>query len=514
MAFVSDILELVPREPLAFTVALGGFSLLLLVFFLGKFNSFLWSKKSELPPVPEVRGRLPLIGNLLQLKEKKPYKTFTQWAEQYGPVYSIRTGASTLVVLNTTEVAKEAMVTRYSSISSKKLSNALKVLTYNKCMVAMSDYDDFHKIIKKHILTSVLGANAQKQHRGHREAMMDNMSKQLNEHVNASPNQAVNFRDIFASELFGLSLKLALGEVVDAIFVEELGKTLTKDDLYKILVLDLMEGAIEVDWRDFFPYLKWIPNKSHEEKIRGIDFRRKAVMRALLDKQKKRIESGREVNCYIDYLFSSSELTEDQILMLLWETIVETSDTTLVTSEWAMYELARDKSRQERLYHELQNVCGHNKVTEEELSKLRYLGAVFHETLRRHSPVPIVPLRYVHEDTQLGGYHIPAGIEITVNIYGCNMDKNKWEDSSEWKPERFLDGSYDTTDLYKTMAFGAGKRVCTGSLQATLIACVAIGRFVQEFEWELSEGAEENVDTVGLTTHRLHPLHVKIKPRN
>lgn len=53
------------------------------------------------------------------------------------------------------------------------------------------------------------------------------------------------------------------------------------------------------------------------------------------------------VNCYIDYLLSEGkDLTEDQITMLLWETIIETSDTTLVTTEWAMYELAKDKNRQ------------------------------------------------------------------------------------------------------------------------------------------------------------------------
>lgn len=50
---------------------------------------------------------VPVIGNLLQLKEKKPYTTFTKWAKTYGPIYSIKAGASTLVVLNTTEVAKE-----------------------------------------------------------------------------------------------------------------------------------------------------------------------------------------------------------------------------------------------------------------------------------------------------------------------------------------------------------------------------------------------------------------------
>ena len=54
----------------------------------------------------EVPG-LPIIGNLLQLKEKKPHKIFTRWAEIYGPVYSIRTGASTVIVINSPETAKE-----------------------------------------------------------------------------------------------------------------------------------------------------------------------------------------------------------------------------------------------------------------------------------------------------------------------------------------------------------------------------------------------------------------------
>jgi hypothetical protein len=52
---------------------------------------------------------LPLIGNLHQLKEKKPHKTFAKWSETYGPIYTIKTGASSVVVLNETEVVKEVI---------------------------------------------------------------------------------------------------------------------------------------------------------------------------------------------------------------------------------------------------------------------------------------------------------------------------------------------------------------------------------------------------------------------
>lgn len=70
--------------------------------------------------------------------------------------------------------------------------------------------------------------------------------------------------------------------------------------------------------------------------------------------------------------------------------------------------------KQNRLYQDIQDICGYDRIAEEKLCQLPYLSAVFHETLRRHSPVPIVPLRYAHEDAQLGGYHIPAGSEVLL----------------------------------------------------------------------------------------------------
>ncbi|XXG48382.1 hypothetical protein AAC387_Pa02g2851 [Persea americana] len=469
------------------TVALG----IITPVFVGR----VFLNQKTLPNTPPAVPGLPLIGNLLQLKEKKPHQTFAKWAEAYGPIYSIKTGASTVVVLNSTELAKEAMVTRFSSISTRKLSKALTVLTSDKNMVAMSDYGDFHKMVKRYILTSVLGANAQKRNRSHRDTMIENTLSQLHAEVKHNPLEAVNLREIFKAELFRLALKQALGKDVESIYVEELGIKFSKQEIFNVLVIDPMMGAIEVDWRDFFPYLRWVPNRSMEMKVQQMAVRKAAVTKALIEEQKRRIASGENIDCYVDFLLSEGNtLTEEQLTMLVWEAIIETSDTTLVTTEWAMYELGKNPKCQDRLYREIQEICGNQKVTEEHLPQLPYLTAVFHETLRRHSPVPIIPLRYAHEDTQLGGYNIPSGSEIAINIYGCNMDRKEWPEPEKWKPERFLEGKKDM-DLFKTMAFGGGKRVCAGALQAMLISCTSIGRLVQEFQWRLDEGEEENVDT-------------------
>ncbi|MCL7043100.1 hypothetical protein MKW94_023285 [Papaver nudicaule] len=237
-------------------------------------------------------------------------------------------------------------------------------------------------------------------------------------------------------------------------------------------------------------------------------------MKTLIEEQKHRISLGEDINCYLDFLLSQeTTLTETQLMMLIWETIIEASDTTLVTTEWAMYELAKSSRYQDQLYDEIQKVCGNSKYTEEHFSELPYLSAVFHETLRRHSPVPVIPLRYAHEDTQLGGYDIPAGTEIAINIYGCNMDKKQWDSPEEWKPERFLDGKYDPW-IFTRRWHLEEERVCAGSLQALSLSCAAIARFIRDFKWRLKQGQEEDVSTVSLTTQKLNPVLAFITPRD
>ncbi|XP_052158349.1 ent-kaurene oxidase-like 3 [Oryza glaberrima] len=468
--------------------------------------------KNRRNPPPAVPG-LPIIGNLHQLKEKKPHQTFTKWAEIYGPIYTIRTGASSVVVLNSTEVAKEAMVAKFSSISTRKLSKALTVLSHDKSMVATSDSGDFHKMGKRYIMLSMLGTSAQKQFRDTRDMIINNMLSTFHQLVKDDPHAPLIFRDVFKDELFRLSMIQSLGEDVSSVYVDEFGRDISKEEIYNATVTDMMMCAIEVDWRDFFPYLSWVPNKSFETRVFTTESRRTAVMRALIKQQKERIVRGEARTCYLDFLLAENTLTDEQLMMLVWEALIEAADTTLVTTEWAMYELAKNPDKQERLYQEIREVCGDEAVTEEHLPWLPYLNAVFQETLRRHSPVPLIPPRFVNEDTKLAGYDVPAGTEMVINLYGCNMNKKEWESPEEWAPERFAGGRFKVADMYKTMAFGAGRRVCAGSLQATHIACAAIARFVQEFGWRLREGDEEKVDTVQLTAYKLHPLHVHLTPR-
>ena len=54
----------------------------------------------------------------------------------------------------------QAMVEKFSSISTRKLAKAVYILSRDKKMVAGSDSGEFHRNGKRHIMKSLLGSSA------------------------------------------------------------------------------------------------------------------------------------------------------------------------------------------------------------------------------------------------------------------------------------------------------------------------------------------------------------------
>ncbi len=59
----------------------------------------------KVPPGPT---SIPLIGNALSIDPKSPHTSLIQLAKKYGDIFSIKLGSERVVVLNSTEVIKEA----------------------------------------------------------------------------------------------------------------------------------------------------------------------------------------------------------------------------------------------------------------------------------------------------------------------------------------------------------------------------------------------------------------------
>jgi cytochrome P450 len=84
------------------------------------------------------------------------------------------------------------------------------------------------------------------------------------------------------------------------------------------------------------------------------------------------------------------------------------------------------------------------------------LAKATEESLRWTSPIGMYP-RVVHEDTEIGGVHLPSGARIGVLIASANRDERRWA-----QPDRF--------DLRRAtvrhLAFSRGPHVCPGAYVA------------------------------------------------
>uniref|UniRef100_A0A672IMM0 Uncharacterized protein n=1 Tax=Salarias fasciatus TaxID=181472 RepID=A0A672IMM0_SALFA len=84
------------------TLILGGL-IVVLVWLVGLKSRRRWS----LPPGPTA---LPIVGNLLVLDKKAPFKTLLEWSKIYGPVMTVYMGLNRVVVLVGYDTVKEALV--------------------------------------------------------------------------------------------------------------------------------------------------------------------------------------------------------------------------------------------------------------------------------------------------------------------------------------------------------------------------------------------------------------------
>jgi cytochrome P450 len=88
-----------------------------------------------------------------------------------------------------------------------------------------------------------------------------------------------------------------------------------------------------------------------------------------------------------------------------------------VTLDWAMAELMKNPKVMKKAQTEIrQQLQGRECITESDLGNLSYLQLVIKETLRLHTPGPLIP-RECRETCKISGYDIPKGTNVLVNIW-------------------------------------------------------------------------------------------------
>jgi cytochrome P450 len=143
-----------------------------------------------------------------------------------------------------------------------------------------------------------------------------------------------------------------------------------------------------------------------------------------------------------------SEMSDEELRDQLMTLLMAGHETTATGLAWAFDLLFRAPEKLERLRSEIQ--AGDGYV---------YLDAVIEETLRIRPVVPFVG-RELREESELGGYELPAGTVVMPAIYLAHTRPDVYPDPYEFRPERFLDGGPEN---FAWIPFGGGTRRCIGA---------------------------------------------------
>ena len=154
-----------------------------------------------------------------------------------------------------------------------------------------------------------------------------------------------------------------------------------------------------------------------------------------------------------------SEMEDRELRDQLMTLLLAGHETTATGLAWTFDLLLHDPQVLERLDGEI-------AVGERE-----YLDAVVEESLRIRPVVPFTG-RLLREDTELGGFEMPAGTTILVGIYLAHSRADVYPEPFAFRPERMLaEGAPET---YSWIPFGGGTRRCIGAAFAQMEMRIAI----------------------------------------
>ena len=148
------------------------------------------------------------------------------------------------------------------------------------------------------------------------------------------------------------------------------------------------------------------------------------------------------------------------------------------------YYLATHQDVQNKLREEIQEAVKSNpdSTLYDLAHSIEYLDCVISEAQRLNPPLYQLS-RECAKDYDIGGIHIPAGLEVIVPVYFLHHDPEAWPDPEKFDPERFRSPEKDIRHPYQFMPFGTGPRSCIGMRFALMEIKIVLVKFLLNYKF-------------------------------
>lgn len=499
------------KDELTLAVLIVTISAVILAAF--KWYQFKSTILTSIPPGPY---SLPIIGYLPFLTPDL-HKQFTNMAHTYGPIFKFYVGSKLQVVINTPELVKEVVRDQDEIFANRGPTIASSVLTYGGQDIVFAKNDSNWRKLRKIFIQEVLSNK-------NLEACGSFRRDEVRKTIKNVYNKIGTAVDISSIAFF--TEANVVKRMVWENSLDESAKDSNLGAELQMVSSKIIELLGKPNLSDFFPCLAWFDLQGVERDMKRELKKLEHIFKRMID---LRVESNNKMpkdgtwdarkKDFLQILLElkgrndATSLNITQIKNLLMNVMIGGTETTTTLIEWAMTEIIKNHEVMKRIQEELAEIVGINNIVEEHhLLKLQYLDATIKETFRLHPVGPLLIPRCPSQDCVVGGYTIPKGCNVFLNVWAIHRDPRYWDNPLDFNPERFL--SYERADKFdytgnnmKFMPFGSGRRVCPGIPLAQKMQMFILASLLHSFDWRLPEGEEHDLsEKFGISLKKRKPL--------
>uniref|UniRef100_A0A3Q3W3N1 Uncharacterized protein n=1 Tax=Mola mola TaxID=94237 RepID=A0A3Q3W3N1_MOLML len=434
-----------------------------------------------LPPGPT---GLPIIGNLLQLNRKAPFKTLLKLSESYGPVMTVYLGPQRTVVLVGYDAVKEALVDQADDFVGRGPLPFLIRATRGYGL-GISNGERWRQL-RRFTLSTLRDFGMG---RKGMEEWIQEESMHLVERIKTKPFDPTYFFSCTVSNV-----------ICCLVF----GQRFSYEDEHFLHILQIITEITKFGsspWGQLynvFPRLmNWLPGQQHKifhrfEELREFTMKKIQEHQDTLDPSSPRDY----IDCFLMRLSQEKHLPKtefhyDNLVSTVLNLYLAGTETTSSTIRFALNVMIRYPKIQETMQQEISTVIGQERCPYvDDRKSLPFTDAVIHEIQRLLDIVPMSVPHYALHDISFRGYTIPKDTVIIPLLHSVLKEEKQWATPWSFNPQHFLDqnGSFKKNPAF--LPFSAGKRSCVGESLARMEIFLFMVALLQRFTFTCPGGPD------------------------
>ena len=475
------------------------------------------------PPGP---WGLPIVGNLF-LFGSSPHKNITKLGQHYGHVFSLKLGSRQVILLNSVDAVKEALLKNASDFSSRPPLHSFISSSRDERTVAWPVFGP--KYLRNKRFTELAMRTVLGDDKHFCTTVLRETHVLIKSFLNLSTAGRFDPSHQLKSLASNLQFRFFFGNKLSDSYIKEAQFMMDGST-------DFIESSAVGNSVDFMPWIKVI-FKRQVQKLDDSVAELTAFVRKIYHLNNENIHhGGGTATAETTFQSSLASVVSDKTTLTFRdemsskhheqvEELERFDDENMVNIiadcfgggyeklstalRWAVAYLVSHQDVQTELQRELQRVKGSAPLSLQDKDELPLLDATILEILRLSSFLPFALPHCTTTDTTVSGYHISKGSIVFVNLWSCSRDPWYFDEPNMFNPYRFMDDKrLKVVRRPCFLSFSAGDRKCPGESYAKSIMFLVLGTCLQELK--LTNGADPIEDTFGLTVRpKPYEIHVE-----